>query len=205
MVCFALQLTVSGTRGRRKSERTKCSHQIAQKEKEKSPSVDTKIFGDSLFVNGQRYYDRLPKPSPRDIFFMQDAEKKDAQQTKFVTSRTITEQGSSFILKCVHTQSMNDVRAAYKAVLLDPLVASATHVAAAYRIRNSSQKCEDGYNDDSDYGLARAARDELRKANKENLTVFIIRQYGGTHLGLRRFKIVEQLTGEVVEKVPAVL
>ena len=42
--------------------------EITQREKEKSPSVDTKIVGDSLFVNGKRYYDRIPKPSPRDIF-----------------------------------------------------------------------------------------------------------------------------------------
>ncbi len=78
-------------------------------------------------------------------------------------------------------------------------------MAAAYRFRSSSQKCEDGHNDDSGYSLACAVRDELRKANKENTAIFIIRQYGGTQLGPQGFKIVEQETAEGVEKLSAVL
>ncbi len=76
----------------------------------------------------------------------------------------------------VHGPRQNDVRALYKAVLLDPAVASASHAMAAYRLEPSTGFV-DRYNDDGDFGLGRAARHCLTNTNTFEVAVYIYENY----------------------------
>ena len=118
-------------------------------------------------------------------------------KTKFITSRSVHERGSSFAVKCAKATSINDVRALYKAVLLDPAIASASHAIAAYRLNSRDGTVTDeDFNDDGDFGMGRKALDAIQNLQMKNVVVFVVRLFGGTHLGPKRVQIVEKLVKE---------
>lgn len=174
--------------------------EIAEEAKGKDQNVTTKIVADTLYINGERYVEKLPCPGSKELLYLSDAERKEALQTKF-TESTVTEGGCTFIARSASAHSLNDVRALYKAVLLNANNLSASHNIAAYRLYTPlGAKTTAGYNDDGDFGMGRAARDILQKENAQNIAVFVTRFYGGDHLGPKRFRVVQDLVKSVLPK-----
>ncbi len=129
------------------------------------------------------------------------AEREEAEAVTFTHTETVMEKGSSFIARAVKTGSINDVRAMYESLLTNPINLSATHNIAGYRLQPpNSTTVTDGFNDDDDFGMGRVVRDEMQKQGDMNMVIFITRQYGGIHLGNRRFEIIKDLVKKVLEK-----
>ncbi len=171
--------------------------EIAEGAKAENSNVRTKIVSDTLFINGDRFRDSLPCPTPKELLYLSDAERAQALSTKFTECHT-TEGGCTFVARAAPAKSINDVRALYKAILMNPENTSATHNIAAYRY--CSPTVNAGYNDDGDYGMGRAVRDALIRANSTDIAVFVTRYYGGSHLGKKRFDTVERLVTEILSK-----
>jgi hypothetical protein len=186
-------------------ERRRQLAEKAESAKAKAPNVKTKIIQDDLFVNGQKIYDQLSRPCPRDLFQMSPSERNEAEAVKFITTNPILEGGSSFIARAAEVRSINDVRAVYKALMLKPGALSATHNVVAYRLYNPlGAKVEDGYFDDMEHGFGRVMKNALQNLNAQNVAVFITRQYGQTHLGAKRFEVYSQLVRDVIRMADSV-
>ena len=94
---------------------------------------------------------QLSTPTAASILSMENGEKEELAKIRFASSRLVNENASSFIAKATLVTNLNDVRKAYKALLLDPNNAQATHNIAAYILPSGAA----GYSDDRDYGMGR--------------------------------------------------
>ncbi len=129
---------------------------------------------------------------------MTPAERQEAEEVKFTTC-TETEGACRFVARAVQANSINDVRAMYKALLLDPDNAMATHNIAAYKLYSpQGALTTEGHNDDGDHGMGRVVLNTMQKANAKNVAVFVTRHYGGSHLGSKRLTAIEKVVNDVL-------
>ena len=174
--------------------------EIASKAKSADPTVRTKIVGKKLYLNGQQYREKLPCPTVKELLYLNDTDRAEALETEF-TECTKQVEGCVFVARAAEATTINDVRALYRAIMLNPENLSGTHNIAAYRLYSPiGARSEDGFNDDGDFGFGRTVKDKLQKLNAKNIAVFITRYYGGEHLGPKRFTAVESLVEELVNK-----
>ena len=171
---------------------------IANKVKEKSPQAKIKLSHTTLYVNGQTVKPALETPSVSTILGIEEEEREELSKIQYETAE-IVESSSVFVARAVEVQSLNDVRNAYKSLLLKPEAMSATHNTCGYRLQGGD--C--GYADDKDYGMGRKIVQVLgdERYSDKSVAIFITRQYGGVKLGSKRFDIVRDLTKRVMEKV----
>ena len=172
-------------------------NEIADKMKEKSPKAKIRLSHTSLYVNGQLVKPTLETPSIKTILCLEDSEKEDLIRTQFHSLTPVLENDSNFRIRATRVKTVNDVRQAYKAMLLDPDSLSATHNVCGYKLQSGS--C--GYADDGDYGIGRKIVQVLDDAGSScsDLAVFITRHSGGGKLGTKRFDIVTDLTKKVMQ------
>ena len=82
----------------------------------------------------------------------------------------------------------------------EPVVKYVTiHVVAVYE-RKMAKSSAHGYQDDGEHGAGYRLLNALKAINIQNMAVFIVRRYGGVHLGPQRHKIMEGVLNEVVMK-----
>ena len=159
--------------------------------------MNTKIVGDTLYVNGEKFVDKLPRPSPRDIFFMSLPEKKRCceNQVYYVTICTRTWQ--QFCSKVCQGNLHKRRKGSLQGCSVGP-----RHCFGKPRNRRDCSISRDGavtdegFNDDGDFGMGRKAPDAIQNLQMKYVVVFVVRQFGGTHLGPKRFQIVEKLVEE---------
>jgi hypothetical protein len=83
-----------------------------------------------------------------------------------------------------------------------PGVASATHLIAAYM---EAQGMDFEYFDDGDFGLGRFIFDILYEVKAAGVMIFVSRDYGGKHLGARRFEIIRNVVDQALGKLSAAI
>lgn len=76
----------------------------------------------------------------------------------------------------------------------------ASHIMATYRIPGEDFISNQGLVDDGKHGGARAIMKVLFKEKQENTAVFVVRYYGGKHLGIARFQAIERAAKSALEK-----
>ena len=72
--------------------------------------------------------------------------------------------------------------------------ADATHISCAYRLRSPQLDREQGYEDDGETGQGRAILKAIKDRSMLEICVFVVRYYGGKHLGSRCYEIARDLT-----------
>ncbi len=118
-------------------------------------------MGDTLYVNGTQYRDPLPRPTTYVLLSMSNTEKAEASTLTFSKS-TRKAENSTFIIPAVKVQSVNDCRAAYRAILWKPENFAAARNPTVFPLYNpEGAKTQDAYNDDGEYGIGRLVRDTL--------------------------------------------
>ena len=121
---------------------------------------------------------------------MTEDERTALENIPLTKALTVKEGGSTFMVRSAPIASLQEVRQAYLALLLDPVNLASTHNIAGYVLPNGST----GYADDHDYGMGRAIMQATQQAGVKGMVVFITRQYGGQKLGFKRFQIVKDIT-----------
>ena len=168
--------------------------EIATARKAKQPGAKIKMRFTSLTINGQKIKPNITTPSLLDILTVDHDEKEELERLRFTSSEHVTESRSTFVAWGISVKNIQDVRKAYKGILLDPDNLAATHNIAAYILPNG----EDGYCDDGDYGMGRAVLSAMKDANTKGYAIFLTREYGGIKLGFKRFNIVRNLAAKVM-------
>lgn len=170
---------------------------MAEDVRKKAPSAKIKLSHTTLTINGQQVKPTLNPPTPADILKLEKEEIKQLSAIKFIQSETINARSSSFIANGTTASNLNDVRLAYSALMLNPVILQATHNIAAYILPDGSS----GYCDDQDYGMGRRMLQSLEQSRGKGIAVFITRQYGGNKLGSQRFEIARDLTNSVCKEL----
>ena len=74
-------------------------------------------------------------------------------------------------------------------------------MSCAYRLDNPiGPYCQEGV-DDKDFGIGRVMLKLLKNKDQQQVAVFVVRYYGGVHLGRRRFEIAEHLTERALHQL----
>lgn len=151
------------------------------------------VRNNKVFINGQLNRKKIVPPSVEQLFPSDDLQKK-INSSKLRTFRAKPEAGSIFRVSVFSPESMDQVRLAY--VKLFQNNPSADHIAVACVVNG-----EEAHNDNGEFGssirLLRCIRDEAM----DNVALFMTRQFGGVHLGPKRFNIMTNLAGLALEKL----
>jgi len=158
-----------------------------------SQSVSTKIVGTNAYVNNNLMRPLVTKPTVEDLLNTTTDEIAIMNKLPSQVSKTFIEKGSSFVAEAIKVRSAQQVRLAYKRALLDPSRTKATHNILAYKIGDDISWIDDG-----EYGAGRSLTTWMTKEKMENWALIITRQYGGIHLGTRRYDIIRDVAREAV-------
>ena len=126
-----------------------------------------------VYLDGEPVKKHIVPPQPLDLF-PDITEKEKRDKIKMTSSDVVSERGSDFQAYAVKVSSVAEVQRAYNKVR--ELHPAATHVVAAYNLRNN----KNGYQDDGEYGAGhRVLRIIQAQNNSNNVAVYIARAYGG--------------------------
>jgi hypothetical protein len=167
--------------------------------REKNDKAKIKIKNDHVIVNGQKIKDNVQPPSPEDVMYMDRDTKIAIQNIEFVTTRVINISNSKFQLYAVSIYTPEQCRIAYKAIASIPQVASKTHLISAYHLSTD----EMGWQDDGDYGLGRFLLRTMQDKQLDDTICFLTREYGGVHIGQKRFEVIESLVNMMIVNAAA--
>jgi hypothetical protein len=80
-----------------------------------------------------------------------------------------------------------------------PSVADKTHLISAYTLKNG----QFGWQDDMDYGLGNFLYKTMVERELTDSICFLMREYGGQHIGKKRFEIIIKLVNDVLINMEA--
>ena len=159
------------------------------------PKANIKFGHTTLVVNGSIIKPPLVTPSVDSILKTTAQDHKDLAKINFTSKEHFHEDGSSFTARICRVKALNEVRAAYRKLLLNPDNLEATHNIAGFYLPDNTS----GYADDGDYGLGRSIVRALTNNDcGKGYAVFVSRKCSGKKLGMRRFDIVKELTQKLI-------
>ena len=148
-----------------------------------------------VFIDGERQEKQM-LPVEVDELFPDQQEKEKQDKIKLFTSDTISEDKSTFVAYTYKTGQLHEVRRVYRKIRRSH--PNATHVVASYSLKNNR-----GYQDDGEYGAGHRLLHLLESNYQPNVAVFVVRMYGGRHLGPKRFAIMSDVATEALERAKA--
>lgn len=177
----------------------------AESIKTNDPKCRTRIAADGrLFANGDLVREPFQTPSVRQMLSMSESDRDDLLHSgpRLYQGKTTNERGSTFTASAAHVSSLSEARQAYQVLLTDPNKMVARHNIGVYRITNPlTAKTEEDFADDGEHGAGRTIRNHLLRKNATNVVVFITRGSDGTHLGSRRFRLMEEAVDSALSKL----
>lgn len=152
-----------------------------------------RVKANKLYINGQLQRKKLNQLSPQDLFAGLDEHKKMQElDMKYTKDKSI--KSCSFKAVGCNVNTFEDLRFAYKRLHRE--FPQADYIVAAYCISG-----ELGFQDDREYGAGFRIQNIIEKSKMGDLAIFIIRFYGGEHLGPQHFTTMKELAEEVMGKI----
>ena len=151
-----------------------------------------KMFRGSIMINNQKVVNPLQVPKIGTLL------KANAQQmelilaTKVIECEEHFEEGSEFYCYVQKVRTVNDVENGLKKLKVK--FADATHISLGFRLKSPLLQVDQGYIDDGEGGQGRNILNTLKNDHATEICVYMVRYYGGVHLGKRRFAIAKDLT-----------
>jgi hypothetical protein len=167
---------------------------IGSKKYTADKNAKIKVKDDHVLVNNVKIKDNVHAATPDDILFMDVQTRATLQYIVFTTTNPISCKGSTFQIFLYDVHNEEQCRQAHKAIASIPQIASATHLISAYTLQSG----EIGWQDDGDHGLGKFLLKTMEQRGLTNTICFMTREYGGTHIGRRRFEILQQLVDDVI-------
>lgn len=178
-------------------DRRRMNELVAEnKKKDTSHQLDMTINRGKLFINQELYKKAITAPRARDLLDPDDDLFDKADELDIIKGKVDTREKSKFISFAVAVQDFMDVQAAL--VKLRMKYADATHVSCAFRLPGVNTPQNQDFIDDGEFGCGRAILNVLRDEKIYNVATFIVRYYGGKHLGTARFEIFRDLAKSAI-------
>lgn len=147
------------------------------------------VHNDKIVVDGKVVEPDIITPQPSELFLDAVLQKKvDEINQNFVMSDGVQVKNSEFIALAMKVDSTDTAKLAYKAAI--QRFPAMDHVMAAYAFKeNGTVKM--GHCDDGEYGGGMVIRRSMAELKAKDTMVFVVRRFGGLHLGIDRFKAIE--------------
>ena len=148
-----------------------------------------------LIVNDVPHEDDVKPPTYKEMVNLDFSTLHEMRRIEFHSSMPKVVKRSTFQAFGTTVNSIDEINLAYKQVWY--LNKGADHIVAGYRIK-SGESVIQGCAHNREYYGDREILQALKKSKAVNIVVFVIREYGGIHLGGTRFDIITDLTNEVL-------
>lgn len=182
--------------------RRRANELIAEnRKKQASHRLDMSISRGKLIINEEPYQKAVTAPTARDLLEPDDSLFDKAEELDIVRGDDDVKAKSKFISYAAAVQDFADVQAALTKLRMK--FADATHVSCAYRLPGANTPKNQDYVDDGEHGCGRTMLKVLREEKYMNVAVFIVRYFGGSHLGVARFDIFRNLAKSAVKILSA--
>ena len=119
------------------------------------------------------------------------AEHKSMEELEIALSGTIKEKGSLFTAYAAATTSLTEVRRVYRRIRIHP---GANHVVVACKTSHNI-----GCHDDGEFSAGLRIQKLLELTGAQTTPIFMVRYYGRTLLGLKRFQNMDRVSKDALE------
>lgn len=150
---------------------------------------------DKLYLNGELVQPIITPPEPKELFA--DVDEQDRMdKMRFTTTRSQGESGSLFWGSITKIQNVADAKRAYRKVR--QLHPEKDKVSMAFCVEERG-KLVTGSADDSEHGAGYKILQTIKDNELSGVALFVIRQYGGIHLGKKRFKHICEVSQGAID------
>lgn len=169
---------------------------------EQKPSQERQeitVNNDNILVDGKVDLLEVLTPQPIDLF-LNDVEQIEVDKIAEKIQQTEIQEvrNSQFIGHAIKVHSTQQVNRAY--IALAQRYSAMDHIFMAYALKEGD-KVKNGHCDDREHAGGNTIRKILLRDRIKNTAVFIVRKFGGIHLGLERFKVFEAITQSSIKLV----
>lgn len=169
------------------------------KKKQSSHQLDMEFKKGQLVINQELYTKAVKVPSIKDIANPSDELYDKAVMMDIAKGDEDRKGGSLFVSFAAAVTSIEEINSAY--LKLKMKYADATHISCAFRLPGANTPQNQDYVDDGEFGSGRIMLKVLKNAQLMNVAVFVMRQYGGKHIGPVRFRIIQRLTEVALQEM----
>lgn len=157
----------------------------------KSPANRDKIHvqGDKILVNGELDMPEVTTPQPSQLFVDTNEQNKiNLLQARMCETDISVEKHSEFKAIALKVHSIEEVQRAYVGVC--QRYPASDHIILGYALKENGN-LKYGFADDREYGAGSRVKNCIFESKLRNTAVFVLRKYGGIHLGFDRFRAIE--------------
>lgn len=169
------------------------------KRKPTSHRLDMQMERGKLMINEEPYQKAIKPLCARDILDPNEKVIDKARTIEIVKGKEESQKNSRFAAFAAAVDDLEDVKAALTKMKMK--YSDATHVSCAYRLPGSNSPKHQDYLDDGEFGCGRTMLKSIREHKLFNVAVFMVRYYGGSHLGIRRYDIFRELASSAVKEL----
>ena len=112
---------------------------------------------------------------------------------KFTRSEVIKERHSAFQGHAVSVNNTSEVKLAYRRI--KQLYLESDHIMLAYNAKGYTD-----HQDDGEFGAGKKLDQIIAQSLMKNVALFVTRDYGGIHLGQRRFFHIEKVARDILKE-----
>lgn len=149
-----------------------------------------------LFVDNKKYEPAIKPPTIKQQVLPTTEERNIAEEVEITEGSRRNRANSEFISYAARVNTLSLVKGAY--LTLKRAHPDSTHIMCAYRFPGHDPSQSYGMCDDGEFGGARRILDALKQTRTYNCVVFIVRYYGGRHIGPDRFTIISDLAKDAI-------
>lgn len=171
--------------------------------KPKEQRATIQVIGDKILVNGEVDTPEVKTPQPSELFVDVETQAMlDEIQSKMVETTPEVIRNSEFTALALRVSSVQQVQQAYIAAA--QRYPSSDHIMMAYALKEGDQ-LKAGACDDREYGAGSKLRNILFEEKSKNTAVFVLRKYGGVHLGFNRFAVIEKVAKNAINMLKEIM
>lgn len=160
--------------------------------KPKEERSKIQVINEKILVNDVLDLPEVTVPKPSQLFLDERTQALiDQIQSELQETSPVTVRNSEFMGISIKVSSIEKVQQAYIAVT--QRYPSVDHIMLGYAFRDSGGKLKTGFCDDREYGSGVRIRKTIFKLKCRDTAVFVLRKFGGVHLGFNRFKTIEEV------------
>ena len=157
-----------------------------QKKKSTADDLQMSITRKQLTVNNTTYRKLVEPPTAGTILLSSKEDKIRWNKVKIIPANVILKGKCRFHGFSVIAGKVDMIRDAYNKLRWDH--ADARHIVCCYRLPGRSFHLLSDFTDDDEHGMGQTLLHMLMEAQIYNRAVFVVRYYGGEHLGPSRFQ-----------------
>ena len=173
--------------------------QQENKELDDEEKLQLKMAKGKILANNTVIKPKVRSPENVELLRMEKQQLEQIRAIKMIKGHEATEKGSDFVAYSSKVKSEAEVQNCLRKLKVK--FADATHIACAFRLYKPKGPFRQGYVNDQEPGAGIRLLEVLKEKDVQCTAVFVIRYYGGVHLGKRRFEIYENVAQSAVQKL----